>query len=71
MRLVHRLDPAEWATLTLHDYLGRLLMRTSVQAGSDGLLRVELDVADLRPGVYDCRISSGDRSSRRMISVMR
>ncbi|MDX9760138.1 MAG: hypothetical protein RBU27_13345 [Bacteroidota bacterium] len=70
-RLIHRLEASVRATVTLHDYLGRLLRRTSVQAGSDGLLRVELDVADLRPGVYDCRITAGDRSSRRMILIMR
>ncbi|MDX9760139.1 MAG: T9SS type A sorting domain-containing protein, partial [Bacteroidota bacterium] len=71
LRLVHRLEASVRATVTLHDYLGRLLRRTSVQAGSDGLLRVELDVADLRPGVYDCRITAGDRSSRRMVSIVR
>jgi hypothetical protein len=71
LRLVQRLDPAAVATVTLHDCLGRLLRRASVQAGSDGLLSVEVDVADLRPGVYDCRITAGGRSSRRMVSIVR
>jgi hypothetical protein len=71
LRLVQRLAPAAHATVTLHDCLGRLQCRTSAQAGSDGMLRVEFEVADLRPGVYDCRITAGDRSSRRMVSIIR
>jgi hypothetical protein len=71
LRLVQRLEPAAHATVTLHDNLGRMLRRRTVDAGSDGLLRVELDVADLRPGVYDCRITSGGSSIRRMVSIVR
>jgi hypothetical protein len=71
LRLVHRMAPDAHATVTLHDNLGRMLRRRTVDAGSDGLLRVELDVADLRPGVYDCRITSGESSVRRMVSIVR
>jgi hypothetical protein len=71
LRLVQQLEPAAHATVTMHDCLGRMLKRISAEAGSDGMLRVLLDVADLRPGVYDCRITSGDRSSRRMVSIVR
>jgi hypothetical protein len=71
LRLVHRIAPDAHATVTIHDNLGRMLRRRSVDAGSDGLLRVELEVADLRPGVYDCRITSGESSVRRMVSIVR
>jgi hypothetical protein len=71
LRLVHRIAPEVHATVTLHDNLGRMLRRRTVDAGSDGLLRVELDVSDLRPGVYDCRITSGESRVRRMVSIVR
>jgi hypothetical protein len=70
LRLVQRLDPAAVATVTLHDCLGRLQRRTSFQAGSDGMLRVQFEVADLRPGVYDCRITADNRCSRRLVSIV-
>ncbi len=70
LRLVQRLEPAAHATVTMHDCLGRMLKRMRAEAGSDGMLRVLVDVADLRPGVYDCRITAGDRVSRRMVSIV-
>jgi hypothetical protein len=71
LRLVQRLEPAVHATVTMHDCLGRILKSRSAEAGSDGMLRVLIDVADLRPGVYDCRITAGGRCSRRMVSIVR
>lgn len=71
LHLVHRIGPAAHVTVTLHDYLGRMVRQIAVDTSGDGLLRVELDVVDLRPGIYDCRITTDGRTARRMVSIVR
>jgi hypothetical protein len=71
LQLVHPVGRTVRATVSLHDYLGRMVRRIAADAGGDGMLRMQLDVADLRPGVYDCRITTEGRSTRRLVSIVR
>jgi hypothetical protein len=71
LQLIHRMEAFARAIVTLHDHLGRLLRRVAAVADGSGVLRMRLDVADLRSGMYDCRISTNGRSTRRMVSIVR
>ncbi|MBR9977841.1 MAG: T9SS type A sorting domain-containing protein [Bacteroidetes bacterium] len=71
LQLVHPVGSTVRATVTLHDYLGRIVRRVAADGGGDGMLRMQLDVADLRPGVYDCRITTKGGTARRMVSILR
>ena len=71
LQLIHHMEPSARATVTLHDYLGRICRRVTAVADGSGMLRTRLDVADLRSGMYDCRISANGQITRRMVSLVR